>query len=151
MSEEKHIHYSAADIGRYHKGLMTAKERNALEKAALDDPFLSDAIEGYAIATNADADVESLNRKLDERIGKVVPMKKTSFRWLRVAALLIVIAGAGALAYNYLFQNKKNAVAAIEKKDTVTSNTVLTDTAKRSTTATNNKPTQQRQEEQTSN
>ena len=48
MSESPgHKIYSAADIERYYNGLMSASERHALEKAALEDPFLSDAFEGY--------------------------------------------------------------------------------------------------------
>lgn len=45
-----HINYSQADIERYLQGKMTHAEMHALEKAALQDPFLADAIEGFAIA-----------------------------------------------------------------------------------------------------
>ena len=38
--------YSAADIQRYLQGNMSAADMHALEQAALDDPFLADAIEG---------------------------------------------------------------------------------------------------------
>ena len=69
MNEEKNISYSAADIARYHKGQMTAKEMHALEKAALDDPFLADAIEGYAtVPVNAENDIDLLEKNLDKRI-----------------------------------------------------------------------------------
>ena len=48
MPENNNIqNYSAADIERYHKGQLTPEEMHAMEKAALDDPFLADAIEGY--------------------------------------------------------------------------------------------------------
>ena len=39
--------FTASDIEKYHKGLLSAQEKHALEKAALDDPFLADALEGY--------------------------------------------------------------------------------------------------------
>lgn len=45
-----HINYTQADIERYLQGKMTHAEMHALEKAALQDPFLADAIEGFAIA-----------------------------------------------------------------------------------------------------
>lgn len=45
-----HINYSQADIERYLQGKMTHAEMHALEKAALQDPFLADAIEGFAMA-----------------------------------------------------------------------------------------------------
>ncbi|HEX4374426.1 MAG TPA: hypothetical protein VHZ50_14085, partial [Puia sp.] len=47
MEENKNIkHYSAADIQNYVAGKLSAAEMHAIEKAALDDPFLADAIEG---------------------------------------------------------------------------------------------------------
>jgi hypothetical protein len=39
--------FTASDIERYYSGKMSPQERHALEKAALDDPFLADALEGY--------------------------------------------------------------------------------------------------------
>lgn len=131
MSEKKHISYSAADIERYRKGLMTAKEMNALEKAALDDPFLADAIDGYSfVPVQAENDVSFLNKKIDERIneGKIIPIEKSGYTWLRVAAAIIVIAGAGILTYNYVLQNRKQDVATIEKKDTATTKNIYPDT-----------------------
>ncbi|MBS1608350.1 MAG: carboxypeptidase-like regulatory domain-containing protein, partial [Bacteroidetes bacterium] len=145
MNEKKHISYSAADIERYHKGLMTAKEMNALEKAALDDPFLADAIEGYSIVTTeAENDVLLLTKKLDERINdnKVVPLRKASYTWLRVAAAIIVIGGAGILAYKSIFQYKKRDVAATEQKEAANKQDTLQDTAEKKRTDTIYKPTE---------
>lgn len=45
---QKHITYSYADIERYLQGKMNATEMHEMEKAALTDAFLADAIEGYA-------------------------------------------------------------------------------------------------------
>ncbi len=58
MATDNNIkNFTAADIEKYHKGLLSAKERHDLEKAALDDPFLADALEGYAVAgENVSAD-----------------------------------------------------------------------------------------------
>ncbi len=126
MNDENNNNYSAADIERYHKGLMTAAERHGLEKAALDDPFLADAIEGYEVLpTGAETDITLLKMRLNERAGKVVPLKKTGLAWLRIAAAVILIAGAGLVAYTYLFTVNKNEVAKSEtgeiatKKDSV--------------------------------
>ena len=38
--------YSATDIQKYLKGELSAREMHELEKAALEDPFLADALEG---------------------------------------------------------------------------------------------------------
>ncbi|HPH25121.1 MAG TPA: hypothetical protein PLW32_14630, partial [Chitinophagaceae bacterium] len=49
-NNNEHINYSKADIEKYLQGKMNAAEMYALEKAALQDPFLADAIEGFEIA-----------------------------------------------------------------------------------------------------
>ena len=64
MSEEKNIiNYTAADIEKYWKGKLSAAEMHAMEKAAMEDPFLSDALEGYKNANLADLD--SLKERLE--------------------------------------------------------------------------------------
>ncbi|HMZ45664.1 MAG TPA: hypothetical protein PLU36_02560 [Chitinophagaceae bacterium] len=50
-----HINYTAADINNYLQGKMSNAERNAFEKAALADPFLADALEGFEIAETTKA------------------------------------------------------------------------------------------------
>jgi hypothetical protein len=106
--------FSAADIERYHKGLLSAKERHALEKAALDDPFLADALEGYALpGVNPPADIAELKDRLASRVEKekaiVMGSTRSSFPWLRAAAIVILIAGAGLLVYQFSFNNKKES------------------------------------------
>jgi len=120
MAKENDIkHYTAADIERYHKGLLTSKERHALEKAALDDPFLADALEGYAVAgVNTAEDLAELQQRLENRISdqrsKIVPLtqnKKNTNQWMRVAAMVIVLAGAGLLVYTLGFNKKEQEIA----------------------------------------
>src|SRR4051794_40550884 len=98
---------------------MTAKEMHELEKAALDDPFLMDALEGYGLATmNATEDIAELHDKLNERTGKVVSIKRKRFFILRAAAAILVIAGSALLVYRFAF-NKENSpsVAKLEQKN----------------------------------
>lgn len=105
--------FSAADIERYHKGLMPALEMHALEKAAMDDPFLADALDGYKIAGKATDDLTDLRNRLAERTGEaklVVINTQKRFYWLRVAAMIVVVAGAGTLAYT-LLNNKTSSIA----------------------------------------
>jgi hypothetical protein len=67
-------------------------EMHAMEKAAMDDPFLADAMEGYKNASLADLD--SLKERLDKRVGAVVPilnLKRKRFTWVRAAAAIIII------------------------------------------------------------
>ena len=69
--------FTAIDIEKYHKGLLSPKEMHDLEKAALEDPFLADALEGYAVTgVNAEADIAELKKRLAEKTGqaKVIPL-----------------------------------------------------------------------------
>lgn len=97
--------YSAEDIARYWQGKMSSQEMHALEAAAMDDPFLADAMEGYSAMKPAvvTADVQELRERLAAREKddkKVIP-----FKWWRVAAILIFLGGAGALTYWMMQQN----------------------------------------------
>jgi hypothetical protein len=62
--------YNAQDIFRYHSGKMSSDEQHALEKAALDDPFLFDAMEGFASNPDAETCIPELNKRLLQRIHK---------------------------------------------------------------------------------
>ena len=45
--KEKNIIYTARDIEQYLAGNLSPLQMHAMEKAALDDPFLAEAMEGY--------------------------------------------------------------------------------------------------------
>ncbi len=120
MPEEKNIvNYTAADIEKYWKGKLSPAEMHAMEKAAMDDPFLADALEGYKNTSLADLD--SLKERLDKRVGAVVPilnLKRKRFTWIRAAAAIIIIIGIGLLVQQLVFNDKnKNAMAILEKDD----------------------------------
>lgn len=115
----QHINYTAADIQRYHAGEMTAQERHALEKAALDDPFLADALEGYVLTKTAAADIEKIKARLTKKEeAKVVPMVPQRLPWLRIAALFVLIAGGAWLAYRFSFQPQKEVAITQAAKPT---------------------------------
>lgn len=79
------------DIAKYHKGTLTSAERHALEKKALSDPFLADALEGAGQISPDDLarDVADLQRKI--KGGGQRPL----FTPLRIAAGVVVIVAAG--------------------------------------------------------
>jgi hypothetical protein len=84
---------------------MSVAEMHALEKAALDDPFLADALEGYAYTQTPSADLASLQQRLQERIEKKEEKRSLFYignSWMRTAALFILFAGAGWLVYQTL-------------------------------------------------
>ena len=113
--------YSALDIEKYQKGLLSPAEMHAMEKAALEDPFLADAMEGYADAgANLQADLSDLRNRLAQRTEektKVIPIGaagKSSFPWMRAAIMIGVLTGAGVLAYFLMFNEPKNEIAQVK-------------------------------------
>ena len=101
MAEDfTHIEYSAEDIERYLRGRMDAKEMYGLERAALQDPFLADAIEGYQHASFQQA-YKHLG-EISAGIGRaaepapVVPLPvKAVFNWWQAAAVVVLICCVG--------------------------------------------------------
>jgi len=125
-----HKSYSATDIERYHNGQMTARERHALEKAALEDPFLADALEGYSFTTSPQEDLEEINRRIFQKTQakKTVPFIKR-YSWVKIAALFLIVAGGGWLIMNSI-NNKTDisqAVPAITKSTPSNQPAALTD------------------------
>ena len=108
MSDNKdHItHYTQADIDRYLQGRLTPAQMHALEKAALRDPFLADAIEGYREADPALAaqHLTDIRQQLSAAPARIRPIPQHSpARWWRAAAAILLIAGgatAGWLIWN---------------------------------------------------
>jgi TonB family protein len=114
--EKKYKNYTAADIEKYYRGLLSPGEMNELEKAALDDPFLADALEGYqATAENISSDLSELEKKLDERVSdkKVISIAPsgTSFKWWKVAAAVVILGGLGYFIFQVSTGNKNKEVA----------------------------------------
>ena len=101
------------DIEKYRSGKLTPAKRHALEKKALSDPFLADALEGAEEITvdSFSADVEELNKKiLDE--------KKNKWLWpLRIAASVVGIALIGTLIIYSTSDSTENLASNQEKKD----------------------------------
>jgi hypothetical protein len=120
MASEQHIKsYNATDIQKYHEGKLSNSERHALEKAALEDPFLADALEGYLVAgPGLQSDLADLRNRLankfdDQKMAPVIGGNRN--KWLRAAAVFVLIAGAATLTYKFGFDNKKTAIANTEK------------------------------------
>ncbi len=110
--------YSATDIEKYQQGLLSAAEAHAMEKASLEDPFLADAMEGYAEAgPTLQTDLNDLKNRLAQRTEektKVIPLGgagKSSFPFMRAAVMIGVLAGAGTLAYLFMFKGKEQPIA----------------------------------------
>lgn len=104
MKEPSPYHpYSAADFERYYRGTMSPGERHALEKAALEDPFLADALEGYAFTATPADDLAAIRQALQ---GKEQKRRVLPFPLARIAALFVLVIGAAALV---LYLNRQPA------------------------------------------
>src|ERR1017187_9426372 len=116
---DKNKIYTAADFERYYSGIMPANEMHELEKAALEDPFLADALEGYTYTPSFKNDVTALKERLNENRNKKKVFSIYAFAqssWWRIAALFIIIAGSGYFFYSLNYKNKKNSLAKNEIK-----------------------------------
>ncbi len=141
--------FTAADIEKYHKGLLSTKEMHSLEKAALDDPFLADALEGYAVPeVNVVADIADLQKRLvqkteREKVVQLYATNKKTFPWLRVAAAVVIIGGAALLANQFVFNKPTNEdLAIVTEKDVATKQSAtptnsITDTGTKTSALTN--------------
>ncbi len=83
------------DIERYHNGSMSPAERHAMEKKALSDPFLADAMEGATSIASEEfsADLQELSGKIRHQPARVW------FTPLRIAASIVLLVGAGTAFY----------------------------------------------------
>jgi hypothetical protein len=122
--------YSASDIEKYRKGELSAREMHELERAALEDPLLADALEGMELhpslqqpagtgrseggppISGFDRDLEELRRRLASRVSgrkdekKIPPYRRIRIRW---AAAVILFIGAGSIAYYSLLNRPRPA------------------------------------------
>jgi outer membrane biosynthesis protein TonB len=153
MMSSKNNGFTAGDIERYHSGKMPPEERHALEKAALDDPFLADALEGYAFTSTPTADLAKIQLRLDKKKDqkKVVPLFQ-KYKWLSVAALFIIIAGTGWLVYDLQKKENQPSIAVQKEKgseqnsdNTMPNQKITIDSSIHSTTSTAEKPNKKQQ------
>ena len=91
--------FDSLTIQQYLEGKLDPEVMHQLEKQALDDPFLWDALEGYSTHTKATHDLSILQRQLHERIVHLQENKKVfDLTWQRLsvaaaAAVLFITAG----------------------------------------------------------
>ena len=110
MTDHKH------DIEKYRKGELTSAEMHALEKKALSDPFLADALEGAESISAKDfaADISEIKRKVLSPDKKIV-----WFTPLRIAAGIVLVVGSIFLIYTI---NQPEAQLALQKEKSPVSN-----------------------------
>ncbi len=141
-NKENHINYSSRDIENYISGTLTPIQMHAMEKAALDDAFLAEAIEGYGIMQSDkwknELTILKENFEIKAYKEKIISLPKRIYFWWKTAAAVLLIVSAGFISYLLLNKNKKQAIAQTEKKVIVSDsekyianiNTITIDTIK---------------------
>ncbi len=125
---DSHIIYTAKDIQKYLAGEMPNEQMHAIEKAALDDPLLAEAIEGYAGMEEQDWNEALAALKGKFTIAETTPVisignRQQASKWKVAAAVVVLLAGLGL---GYIFTANKTPVITakqdteIKKADTVT-------------------------------
>ena len=121
MANEQTIkNFTLQDIAKYHAGHLTPAEMHAMEKAALEDPFLADALEGYeATAGTIPSEIDALKKRLLERVADKQRIPVIKFGWWKIAAILLLFVGAGWLYTSINSKAKNESLAKSEqlKKD----------------------------------
>jgi hypothetical protein len=148
--------YQASDLEKYRRGELSAREMHALEAAAMDDPFLADALEGMEIHRSLretaspgqhpeaprmpayDQDLEELHTRLNTRITRK-DRKRIFFLppGARVAAVLIGLLGLATITWLTL-QKKHGSMEPLAR--TQPSATTAAPTTDSSIVATNSIP-----------
>jgi hypothetical protein len=104
-------------IRKYLNGELDARAMHQLERQAQDDPFLAEALEGYAAsATHQQANLADLKARLNTRITKKEKAPVPLWRYLSVAATVLVVAGLGWLWLAPKGEEPKKQQAALLKK-----------------------------------
>src|SRR6478609_1667818 len=134
--QKKNITYSLADIEQYLQGKLSPAEMHELEKAALQDPFLADAIEGYESddIEQSKKNLAEIHQRLlqeEQEDPKIIPITSPLNNWWKVAAAILLFAGAGTIGWHLLNNEPvKNETAqttvSFTKKDIIKQNPVVT-------------------------
>ncbi|NMM48944.1 carboxypeptidase-like regulatory domain-containing protein [Marinigracilibium pacificum] len=104
-------------ILKYLKGELSHKEEHHIEREALDDPFLSDAIEGFEKFEVQE--IESDIKELKDGLKK----KDTAFPWYSIAASILIVFVAG---YSIWFlSNEKTDNLAFEEIPVVNEEVII--------------------------
>jgi len=120
--KEKQKKYNAIDFARYHSGTMRPDEMHALERAALEAPFLADALDGYKYSKDYEKELGEIRMRLeekrkDQRVFTISSL--SSGAWWKIAAMFILFVGVGYFFYA-TNSKKETSIAAkenVEKKE----------------------------------
>ncbi|WP_223857741.1 hypothetical protein [Sphingobacterium micropteri] len=118
-------------IHNYIHGLMSREEMHALEREALEDPFLQDAIDGYKMQQGIDVkSLSLLQQRLERRIAEHAQRKnRFYFSWQRLAigmvGAVMFIAVCTLLLIRHLPNRQHANMTEVELMDDALTQTVV--------------------------
>jgi TonB family protein len=104
------------DIEKYLRGELSPADMHALEKRALDDPFLADALEGVQQVSSDElaTDLSLLQASLTKRVQK----QKNGWVWpMRIAAGLLLIAASTYFIISFYHPQSDKSLALHKEKE----------------------------------
>lgn len=141
MNNDPRKPFSAADIDRYLRGEMTPSEQYELERAALSDPLLSEAIDGFTQATGTDwqPHLDRLQQRIQQhqtdRSAAVVVSMPFWKNIRQLAAVLLALTALGAGLWALFQPEEKTSIAKEIKPPKPSNDTTPTTIAATTTTA----------------
>ncbi|PWV53692.1 TonB family protein [Chitinophaga sp. S165] len=116
-------------IRRYLAGELDNKAMHALEKQALDDPFLAEALDGYAERKpDQRFHLADLNKRLEMRVQdreeKRGMVFRLNYRWMAAAGVLLLV----GISMIWILQRGPDNEIAMHQKATNISDSSITDT-----------------------
>lgn len=94
-------------IRKYLAGELDDRAMHALERQALDDPFLAEALEGYAAnEPDQSAQLADLQQRLEQRVAQSEKgkLRLLYYRWASAAAILLI------LGLSFLWINRQESI-----------------------------------------
>ena len=139
MAADQTYHYTGQDIERYLAGGMSAQEMHDMERAALIDPMLADAIDGYRLANPAITaqhlnEISALINKQEKENASVVTMPSKNKNWQRWAVAAASIGVLGFSAWLMMRESQHNEITGIA----ATANPVIIDSISKNTETADN-------------
>lgn len=105
----------------YIRGSRYGKNANKLERKAMNDPFLQDAIDGYdAVESDFSKDLEELEKRIRKKTNADLKPTFSYKRFFSIAAIvLLLVLGLGGLFY-FISSDKDDTTPVLAQKDAIT-------------------------------
>ncbi len=113
-------------LRKYVAGQLSRAEQCAVERSALDDPFVADALDGLMASKNPDNDLAELQSRLQKRVNPKENQRLGVWLWASAAALVLSV----GLGWIYLKQDPTTPPTMSMTKPEIEENAVPTELIK---------------------